>query len=348
MTSLGALEKSSDAFSLPKRRDFRELWAVEDKAAFVEFASKPVGKAFLACLFALMAIGKIAPLPFGAAIACAYLPKMRNGLLAAACLAMALQLDYFQFDGVNAALARLPATAMSAPVLAWLSIGVFFLLSGLLLAWARRRGKDCVAARRPVLALLGANAVLTALACMSWMQPAAQAALWSFLMVFNAYFWFLAYALVDQSAREPAPPLFQFGLFHPFWGSTCTPFGKGAAFLRRVSAKSPEELAVTQIKGLKLLVWTALLMLIYDLAAGFVEGYLQLPDTQAAQAAFWRGQPFPVSVSWGAIAWATVRSALKLSIWGGQYVAVARFAGFRLPRNTWRPLEARTLVDFWN
>jgi D-alanyl-lipoteichoic acid acyltransferase DltB (MBOAT superfamily) len=43
-----------------------------------------------------------------------------------------------------------------------------------------------------------------------------------------------------------------------------------------------------------------------------------------------------------------VEDLLAISIWGGVIVASARMAGFRLLRNTYRPLEATTLAEFWN
>ena len=35
-------------------------------------------------------------------------------------------------------------------------------------------------------------------------------------------------------------------------------------------------------------------------------------------------------------------------MWGHRFVACARLAGFALRRSTWRPLQSRTLADFWN
>ncbi len=39
---------------------------------------------------------------------------------------------------------------------------------------------------------------------------------------------------------------------------------------------------------------------------------------------------------------------LRIALWGNTVVAGCRLAGFRLLRNSYRPLESRTLVDFWN
>jgi hypothetical protein len=37
-----------------------------------------------------------------------------------------------------------------------------------------------------------------------------------------------------------------------------------------------------------------------------------------------------------------------MAIWGHAFVALARLAGFRLLRNTYRPLSSRTSAEFWN
>ena len=39
--------------------------------------------------------------------------------------------------------------------------------------------------------------------------------------------WFIAYALMDRSAKPAEPVWKQVGTFAPFWGSTATPFPKG-------------------------------------------------------------------------------------------------------------------------
>ena len=37
-----------------------------------------------------------------------------------------------------------------------------------------------------------------------------------------------------------------------------------------------------------------------------------------------------------------------MTVFGGVIIATARLAGFRLLRNTYRPLESTTLAEFWN
>ena len=110
--------------------------------------------------------------------------------------------------------------------------------------------------RRPVLSLLIYFFGLTALACSGVLHGSMQVALWGFLATLACYFWFICYALQDSTSKAASPFAVQAGTLHPFWGSSATPFGKGAAYLRKVEAKTPDELAVTQLKGLKLLIWS--------------------------------------------------------------------------------------------
>jgi hypothetical protein len=75
---------------------------------------------------------------------------------------------------------------------------------------------------------------------------------------------------------------------------------------------------------------------------------LGIPKPQVLYEFYLQGRPYPALASWCGMAWATFGGTLTLAIWGHSLVAVARLAGFRLPRNTWRPLQSRTLAEFWN
>ncbi len=39
---------------------------------------------------------------------------------------------------------------------------------------------------------------------------------------------------------------------------------------------------------------------------------------------------------------------LTLSIWGHIIIATCRMAGFKALRNTWSPLQSKTIAEFWN
>ncbi len=329
-------------------RALRDLWAFDQNARVAAFAQTLPGKALLTllCLTAARVAG-MHLLFVAIALTFAWLPRYRNLLILAGAGAAMVRMPKFNGEAIAAILTQHgfePALAGEA--------GAAALLVWLVCAWALltlvRANKSLLPARRPVPSLCGAVVLLCGAASLPMLPPAVRAALWIFVCVFAAYFWFLAYALVDQRSRTPAPMAYQAGILHPFWGGVSTPFGKGAAFLRKHQAKDADELAVTQLKGLKLLLWALLLTAAYRGLVWLFEGRLGIPAPESAYAAFVRGAPLPLWTSWASLSWATFGGTLALAIWGHEIIAVARMAGYRLPRNTWRPLESRTLAEFWN
>lgn len=227
------------------------------------------------------------------------------------------------------------------------------LLAGVPLAAAAmylaRRFRDHPLGRRPVLAQHLLYFCLVGLATSQWLQGAAQVLLWSLVAVFSAYFWFLAYALMDMRHRTPSPILLQFATFHPFFGSTTVPMGKGASNWRSTDSGTPEELAVTQLKGLKLLLWALVLTGLHWLLEEVAYGRFGIPTLKIAFGefqAFGRAPAFPFGLL--SIVANFGEHLLTIAVWGHIVIATARLAGFRLLRNTFRPLSARTIADFWN
>jgi len=211
-----------------------------------------------------------------------------------------------------------------------------------------RRFRHAAFARHPVICVHVFFAGFLLLACSGLLKGTPQVLLWTFLAVFGAYFWFLCYALVDQRSKDGDSPLLQLGVFHPFWGSSTTPIGKGAAYLRKVEAKDPRELAVTQLKGLKLLLWVLVLSFLNYLLDYVSRSVFHVPGLQEAIAKNVIGQPYPWYVCWASLIQKFFRDMLTMATFFGPMVAVARLAGYRLLRNTRRPLSSTTLVEFWN
>lgn len=332
---------------------WRPWWAIDRQAAWVRFAQGATGRATLVAAFAVLAqaVGTSWPYVLAAA-AFAYLPAWRHWIALIACgLAVARGAAGWlaTFDGVRV-LEGLPAPTARAVV--GLALLAYLGVAAAALAWSRHHPQAWLA-RRPVLGGLGATALLAAVASAPWLHGAWRLATWVFLAAFTTYLWALAYAIADQRTRARGPLAWQLGLLHPMWRASAwsaspTPFGKGAAFLRQHQAASDEALAVTQLKALKLMAWAGVLLLAHRGLAQVVEVRLGVPSTQAVYAAFLAGHPVPRPVSWAALVWATLGGALGFAVWGHKIVAVARLAGFALPRNTWRPLQARTLAEFWN
>jgi hypothetical protein len=331
-------------------RQLRDLWAIDQRERVVRLAQTSIGKLILVALFAAFAKSTDVSLLFVVvAAAFAYLPQYRNWIVLAAAFGVALARPLLREADVGTR-AILFQEGIDNSIA--LSLRIAALIAYFACAWGAltlvRQNKTLFFARRPVLSLIGVTALLCGLAASPLLHGLPRAALWTFLTVFTAYIWFFAYALVDQRSRERSPLHFQMGILEPFWGSSATPFGKGAAFLRKHQSKTAADLAVTQLKGLKLLVWTVLLMLVSKVIGELLEGQLGIPKPELAYAAFMNGEPYPISTNWASLIWATFAGALSLAIWGHKIIAVARLAGFRLPRNTCRPLESRTLAEFWN
>lgn len=113
--------------------------------------------------------------------------------------------------------------------------------------------------RRPVATLLTGFALTVFVASYLPRGGSLRTVAFDFLPVAAAYLWFLAYSLMDIPAKNRDSVASQVGAYQPVWGSTATPFPKGSAYLRRIEAKNPEQLAVAQLKGLKLLAWSLVL-----------------------------------------------------------------------------------------
>jgi hypothetical protein len=287
----------------------------------------------------------IAPL----AVACACMEQHRRIVMSLATWLLLYQSGFLVDVGLVERVAAQEGVAdqISQGLLhAGMLVLVFSLFSGLLISWHRIVAVP--AFRRPTLGLIGLFLGLVLVAESPVARGVPRVFLWSFLMTLLPYLWFLAYALAGASNRE-RPPFWQhLGMFHPFWGSTLTPFGKGLAYLQKFEAKTPEELAVTQLKGLKLAAWTLLLASSLSCFSLLIHGYLGLPSFDDTFLHYLAGTAYPHYICWASLLASFVEDVLYMSVFGGAIVATARLAGFRLLRNTWRPLEATTLADFWN
>ena len=338
-----------------RRRSWRKLLAIDEREPVIAFAQGTTGR----LLMALTAMLAAAPhfgtwetvLAIVAAMAAASLPQWRGRILFVATWAMAFLATGL---GWNDTLARVSEILQQqqvsdvSPVL--LAGGLLLLLlfaATWTLLWVRQEPQSLLA-RRPLLTLLLCEALLCALALIDGLEGLPRALLWSAIFVLTPYIWFLPYAIVDQRSRDASSPLLQLATLRPFWSPTYLPFGKGAAFLRKHLAKNPQELAVTQLKAVKLLLWANVLYAI-KLGLGWLfDVPLPVPSVEQALTAHLAGQPYPLLLGWSAMILSATRFALQVAIWAHLFIGIARLAGYRLPRGSWRPLESRTLMDYFN
>lgn len=124
--------------------------------------------------------------------------------------------------------------------------------------------------------------------------------------------------------------------------------GKGAANWRSVEAGTEEELAVTQLKGLKLIAWALFLRVLLWAYQQLIYAKLGVVPLTIAFEQFVKAGISPGPMGTLSIVANFFEHLLTMAIWGHIIVAIARLAGFRLLRNTWRPLSSRTVAEFWN
>jgi len=266
-------------------------------------------------------------------------------ILVALALPNWLDLPFLDHVAAQEGLANVPGFVIRLVVAA-----VFVLLAGLA-ALAFRFPRQ-LATRRPVLATILCFCALVAAVSLAPLAGWSRVAAWIAVLAIARMLWFFCYTLADRGSgnhRDSVP--LQAGLWRPAWMANTasgTPFAKGAAYLRKIEAQNPDELAVTQLKGLKLLVWALILQMALICYHLVIYRKLGIPEFESAFGRSCAGHPFPWY--WNCLSLVAVffSNLLQASIWGHQIVACLRMAGFRALRNTYRPLESRSLAEFWN
>lgn len=135
------------------------------------------------------------------------------------------------------------------------------------------------------------------------------------------------------------------------------PFGKGLDYLSRHEARDEYALARSQLAGIKLillaLLWYVMLAILHALLYGssnWVHRTLGGPGAAYLPAfgeLLAQGGDAPLWQSWLGIYVELVRRALQVAILGHGIVGVFRLLGFNIFRNTYKPLLAETVSQFW-
>jgi hypothetical protein len=343
-------------FSQPSRIPktvWRVIPQIDKDARFIAYAQRLPGRVALfgiaAALAALLNVFGVDLFVAPLATACAYAQKLRRYVIPLATLLLLCKHGFWvdiellehvvEQEGL--------ANQISQPLLFSETLAlVVALCSCLLIFWPRIVAIPLF--RRSTLCLISGFIALVIAAQSPMAAGVPRVLLWSFLVTVLPYLWFLAYALADVGTLQRTSFWQHLGVFHPFWGSTLTPFGKGLSYLAKFEAKTPEELAVTQLKGLKLASWILLLAVCLKAFTTLVHGHLALPHFDDTFLGYIAGARTPRYLCWASLVAYFVEDVLNMTIWGGAIIACARMAGFRLLRNTYRPLESTTLAEFWN
>lgn len=178
-------------------------------------------------------------------------------------------------------------------------------------------------------------------------------------LVFSFLLWRLGFMLLTAQRGRMTGTTFADHWFYlwPTWGGVNVPYGKGLDYLKTCEAQDAEALARSQLAGLKLFVLAGLCGLGKDLMDGLVFGEdnpyrralggltLGVLGTDAMIAA-----PIdqPIWKSWVSIYCELFRLVLGLGSRGHVAIGLLRLGGFNVFRNTYKPLLAETIVEFWN
>jgi hypothetical protein len=316
----------------------------------VAFAQTLPGKVVLLILFALL-LHRLSSLWFPitiAAGACAYAGQYRSRVVTLATLCvLLLSRGWIDWTPATLVAAVEGVAPQIVPQLNGAALAVFFVFSAAALYCVRRWSRRPIL-RRPIVCLHAAFILMLVLGASGLLHGMPRVALWSCITTLGAYFWFLCYALKDIRAKDASPIWAQLGVFHPFWGSTTAPLGKGMAYLRRVEAKNPLDLALSQLKGLKLLMWVGVLEVISLCMKLVAVGLLHTPPLDEALAQYMARHSYPGNICRASVLYTFFQGMLDYAVFGDTYVACARMAGYPILRNSCRPLSSKTLADFWN
>jgi hypothetical protein len=254
------------------------------------------------------------------------------------------------------------ADLVSAPtgvdVSAWLRFGVLLtgsilLMYGIFLIARRAHAWPLLLRSQPVLAL---HVVL--------LLGLAVGGLWPLFAIFGELvpwlIWRLSYMVKFFAQNNGRGQKFSDHLFYlwPVFGGSRTPYGKGLDYLGRYEAKDRASIARAQLAGLKLLMlalaWSWLLQLFDALVYGSAEttlvqglerwslGWSRLGGMIGAETG-----PGLLE-AWLGIYLELFRSVLYLAAGGHVVVGCLRLVGFNVFRNTYKPLLADSVLEFWN
>jgi hypothetical protein len=324
-------------------RDFRLIPRIDTYPGVVAFAQTALGKLVLLGMFGtgfwfFSAFGlQMWSLMMGTFTLTTFLPRHRRLILS---LGISLRLLGQLF--------RHSYNLRGGIVLSSLAMNLSVIAVGMTLFWCARRWPQSIFGRRPIMFWLSGVAMF--IACVALMKPTGRAGffLWFAVSTLVSYMWFIAYALTDRDAKPAAEFTLEFAALNPIWGSSTTPYPKGASYLRRIEAKDSAQLAITQLKGLKLLAWAILLWLVQTEWYRFFHGYLGIPLPEEAMAMWVRGTPLALHLCWSSHVLAFFEAILGVSVFGHGVIACCRLAGYNALRNTYRPLSSVTLMEFFN
>ncbi len=177
-------------------------------------------------------------------------------------------------------------------------------------------------------------------------------------VLFPVLLWRLAYLVLAGQHGRVAATTWRDHLLYlwPAWGGTDTPYGKGLAYLSQFEARTTEALARSQLAGIRLLLLAVLWRLVLTAFNAVVHGddnwmsrglgawTAGIPELKDM---LQPGAGVPRLSAWLSIYANLITDVLRLAVKGHLIVGFLRLYGFNVFRNTYKPLLAETIVEFW-
>jgi hypothetical protein len=326
---------------------FIASWRSPDLARFVRTLPGRIALLFLSAML-LRPFTEAWPVVITAVAAMSFTNRRNAATITALATltAFAAAPDWYGLGAPNAFAQREGLSDWLTPSLRWGAPTILLCFAALFFA-AVRAGRPRWVARHPFLSLL---AVLFALVTAAQAGPGSAGTklwLWSLVAALSGYMWFIALVATEQrNSNNRVPFLHQFGVLHPFWGSTGTPYTVAPNRLAKLAASDDEALAISQIKGFKLLVWAYLIVIIQALYTTLVHKSLAIPTYHDALATY-LGAGLPWHLRWLSLISDFFEAIIRLAAFGHLIIGCARLAGYNLLRNTYRPFSSRSIAEFW-
>lgn len=176
------------------------------------------------------------------------------------------------------------------------------------------------------------------------------------------FIWCTGYLVLSARKRPDKVGKFHQHIYYfiTMFPSVHVPHGKGHDYLSSRRSQDRDQLAKSQLAGLKLLALAWVWIAVRDLMKLFLlDGKSDLfgvtlahfePVVYTLNALIYGSAPanLPIYVAWLSIFTDLIFATLNLAIGGHFVVGVLRLYGFNIFRNTYKPLLAQSIVDFWN
>jgi hypothetical protein len=333
--------------TIPERRKFTIIPRLDESPKVVAQAQTASGKIAVIAL-AVCLVGWRSPRPIVflvALVLVSFFPAYRRLALAAAGLYWIMASGLLRQD----VLAKVTSEAgIHAHPAVWFLTGFacVALVFGSVGLWIRRQNGG-ILARRPVLCLALFVCVALGIAGTPVVPAGFRTVSWVLVAPLSGFLWILAYALRDCQRKSFRPQGIG-SMLATLWtgASSPTPTLKGPSHALKVERLDPREFAITQLKGVKLLMWAMVLVLI-SVAIQIVQLKAEIPTLEDAIDRNLTGS-ISIWLCWLSLAVSFVLVVLQITIWGHTIIGGLRLLGFQALRNTYAPFRARSIAEFWN